>query len=254
MVISTVGFAQRANNLAFEVASIRPAAPQNPDGVFTGMRGGPGTQDPIRVSYINLTLMDLVTEAYNIKPYQVTGPSWLSGNSFDIKANIPKDTTREELRLMMQSLLADRFQVKLHHETRDFPGYELRVAKDGSRLKLANDQEPLPPSGGMTMYTHDGQARLTAVKQTVATLINVIGHELNNPVIDKTGLTGMYDFVLSFTHEATLLKAPSTNSSGGNDTSLSTALQDQLGLNVIKAKVALDVIVVDGATKSPTEN
>ena len=130
-------FGQAAGKLEFEVASVKPAAPQTGGRVFVGRQGGPGTPDPGRVTYTNVALKNLITMAYDVKPYQVTGPDWLETERFDIQAKLPQGATKEQANMMMQNLLAERFKLSFHKVTKEFPLYELVVGKNGPKLKAS---------------------------------------------------------------------------------------------------------------------
>ena len=252
-------FAQDAGHSPeFEVASVKLAAPQTGDGVFVGVRGGPGTQDATRITYVNLSLRNLLTEAYRVRAYQVTGPDWIDTERYDITAKVAEGATKDQVRVMLQNLLADRLRAVVHHETRDFPIFELTVAKSGSKLQPSSSASP-----GMMMTAKNGQNRLTASGQTLETLARVLENEVGNHVVDKTGLTGTYDFTLDFVRAIDAFKglppgpAASTDrvaDSLGDAPGLGTALQEQLGLRLEKARGPLDVIVVDRANKAPSDN
>jgi uncharacterized protein (TIGR03435 family) len=134
----------------FEVVSVKPVA-ATPLGSFRpGSRlvcplngcGGPGTHDPGRMTFTYISLKELIQTAYDVRPYQIEAPSWLESVRFDIVATIPLPATRDEVNLMLQNLLADRFRLKLHRSTRELPVYEMVVAKNGPKLMVAvNDPE-----------------------------------------------------------------------------------------------------------------
>src|SRR5262245_56902879 len=127
---------------SFEAASIKPSAPMPVGGFKPGSRlvcpltgcGGPGTSDPERIRVPSISLKSLVQTAHNVRPYQIEGPSWLESGRFDIEATIHPGATKDEANLMLQKLLVDRFQLKLHRETRELPIYALVVAKSGPLL------------------------------------------------------------------------------------------------------------------------
>ena len=105
----------------FEVASVkRLTQPRN----ISSSRGGPGTDDPERLTWSNVTLTGLLTSAYGVRREQISGPSWMQAEHYDVAAKIPPGTTTQQMRVMMQNLLTTRFQLVLHHETRVFPVYE----------------------------------------------------------------------------------------------------------------------------------
>src|SRR4051812_37386675 len=130
-----------ATSLTFEVASVKPSPPPSGDRrvvMFGGGRGGPGSNDPGRLTYTNTTLMSLVTQAYNVKSYQVTAPAWMETERYDVIAKLPDTTppvTKEQSAIMLQNLLAERFHLTLHHDSKEFQGFELVVGKNGSKLK-----------------------------------------------------------------------------------------------------------------------
>jgi uncharacterized protein (TIGR03435 family) len=288
---------QAAENLTFEVASVKPAPPPNPGGpMFVGSRGGPGTPDPGQITWTNATLKNLLMIAYDVKLYQINGPSWLDTERYNIVAKVPEGATKEQVNVMWQNLLKERFGMVLHHESKEFQVSELVVAKSGSKLKettLDPNAPPLapppPPSGppgppkmdkngfpemngpGLMMMIQPGAAggpvgHMVARAQPVSGLAGVLGNQLNRPVLDKTGLTGKYDFNLEYTPDLSRMPAlpppglagpapgaPSTEASepGSN---LIAAIEQQLGLRLVSSKAKLDVVVVDKAEKTPTDN
>ena len=302
ILYSATAFSQTPAKLPeFDAASVKPAQPPQPgQRMIIGMRGGPGTDDPEHVNYNASTLMDLIMQAYNVKEYQVTGPSWLSSERYEIQAKLPAGATKEQFGLMLQSLLAERFHLTLHHDSKEFQGYELVVGKGGSKLKessaadAAVDQSvPSPPlrsgppsldGNGFVTLDHPGMvmmmrmndrgamaARMTARAQPVSRVVDALSNEMKRLVIDKTGLAGKYDFTLGYAPENTpaILKAggpPPPPPSGPNaapgaaaspddlEPTLTTAIQQQLGLRLDAKKIQLDTLVIDKADKTPTEN
>src|SRR6266545_4405126 len=119
-------------SLTFEVATVKPAVPPTPNGrgmvFFRGPSGGPGTKDPGRIDYPNMSLKNLLMNAYDVKNFQITGPSWLDTERFDITATLPPQTTKEQFHVMLQNLLAERFKLAVHRETKELPSYTLTVA------------------------------------------------------------------------------------------------------------------------------
>jgi len=283
LTVAGIGFAQDPpKSPEFEVASVKLAAPQIGGGVFVGVRGGPGTQDSTRITYVNESLRNLLTEAYAVKAYQVSGPDWIDTQRYDIVAKIAEGATKDQVRVMLQTLLADRFKAVLHHETRDFPIFELTVARSGPKLKPSSSAPPAPADGkgpnpigsdgfpqlppgatGMMGAMHNGVNRIIAGKQTLEALARVLENEVGTRVVDRTGLTGAYDFNLDYVRDQGRAisqftglppgTAPAADDFGGAP-ALSTALQEQLGLKLEKAKAPLDVIVVEQANKTPTDN
>src|SRR5882724_6411524 len=126
----------------FEVATVKPSPPSDGRGMRVGCTGGPGTPDPGLWKCQNLSLSNMVTNAYNLKYYEITAPAWMNEVRFDITAKIPEGTTKEQFLLMRQNLLDERFKLMFHREKKEVPGYELVVAKNGPKLKEAVEEAP----------------------------------------------------------------------------------------------------------------
>jgi len=140
--------------LTFEVATIKAAAPPDRAGgkalVRFGAQGGPGTNDPSQITYNFLSLRDLITQAYGVRNDQVSGPPFLTSERFNIVAKIAPGATKDDVKVMLQNLLKERFQLAVHRENKELPVYELVVAKDGAKLKESADQSDpdTAPRGG----------------------------------------------------------------------------------------------------------
>jgi uncharacterized protein (TIGR03435 family) len=278
--------------LEFEVASVKPAAPQAGGRIFVGRQGGPGTPDPGRVTFTNTGLKQLITLAYNLKPYQVTGPDWLDTQRFDVVAKIPPGSSKEQVNQMLQSLLEERFKLTFHSVTREFPLYELVVGKNGHKLKasvvdpsaatagpdagpgrggppsIGKDGFPtLPPGrpGMLMMMSKDGPLRIAANVQSMTDLANMLSNQIGTPVVDKTGLTGTYDFALEFVPERIGAggiggglvapgEVPGASPGTFDGPTIFGAVQDQLGLKLEQKKGPLEVMVIDRAERVPSEN
>jgi uncharacterized protein (TIGR03435 family) len=199
----------------------------------------------------NLTVKMLIFNAYDLRADdQLIGlPKWANSDSFDIQAKMDDDVaaafhklSREEgekqRRLMMQQLLADRFQLKVHHEMKELSIYNLVVSKSGPKLK-----EPAADAKGSTWWT-DGQ--FSGDRAETALLVYALSHELSRTVIDKTRLTGQYAISLKWTPE----NKQETADSGP---SIFAALDEQLGLKLESAKGPVDTVVVDHIER-PGEN
>jgi uncharacterized protein (TIGR03435 family) len=208
------------------------------------------------LSLRNLPLEQMLCSAWDMKPYQISGlTGWMKGTSFDLTAKVSSEDAAvyEKLsmtrrRTMLQQLLTERFQLKVHTETKTLPVYELVVDKGGSKLKVSTALEP--PSeeeakahpekykrGGMSMGA--GMFEGTGVK--VVSLASQLANTLGKPVQDKTGLTGIYDISLHYRREE------SNGDSGAP--SLFSAVQEQLGLKLVAAKGPVVTLVVDGAQR-----
>jgi uncharacterized protein (TIGR03435 family) len=283
------GFGQTAPPPQFEVASIRPAPAFNPGQVGLGLH-----IDGSQVSIRQFALKDDIAIAYNLKQYQIVGPDWLTTERFDIVAKLPEGAPRDQVRPMLQALLLDRFQMKTHHESKDFSVYGLVLAKTGLKMKeLPPDPADPATDGGsgnkssqgnvnvevsagrggvVANYGHGsfftmGDDRTEAKRMQMNYVADMLARFEDRPVVDMTGLTGKYDFTLTFTEEdyrAMMIRAAISSGMAlppeaiqamerASGDSLFSALQT-LGLKLESRKAPLDVLVIDHAEKTPTEN
>jgi uncharacterized protein (TIGR03435 family) len=225
---------------AFEVASIRPNVGGDDRSVFsrTSLSRSP---EGVKLEVRNASLKLCLQRAFDVRAHQISGPDWLSTTRFDIAARAPVAVTMEEARIMWQALLEDRFKLKLHRETRVLPVYTLVVGKNGPKIRAAEGEGQ---SG-----TWEGKGQLTAKKESMARFADALSRRMDRPVVDETGLSGAYDFVLD------LLRDESHGDPGPNyDGAIFTALQDQLGLKLEAKKQPVEILVIDHAEKLPTEN
>jgi uncharacterized protein (TIGR03435 family) len=231
LILTSLFVFAQSEKLQFEAASVKPSPP--PDGgrmMMINGRGGPGSNDPTHLRFTNASLAQIVTRAYDIKPYQLTAPDWLDQQRFDIDAKIPDGATKEQANVMLQNLLAERFHMVVQHGSKEFQGYELVVGKNGHKLKQSSPEDaafdqsqprpmnapppppPLGPGGRMSpakldrpglmvmmrMSPKGAVTQMNARAQTINQLLDMIARQLNRPTIDATGLTGKYDFQLEF--------------------------------------------------------
>lgn len=230
----------------FEAASVKPSAPGNPNGSTTEYVSGGGFRA------LNGTLRGLIESAYDIREFQIVGgPGWLNTDRFDVQARSqPQESPASRAdemrttRLKLRALLADRFQLTIHHETREQQQYVLKVANGGPRLATAG---LVPPTNGRTgILSTCGHMRGTSASLTNLTVY--LSRQLQRPVVDATGLTARYNFELSWTPDL----SPCADSTE-NAPSIFTALQEQLGLKLESIKAPSDVVVIDAAGK-PSDN
>jgi len=270
--------------LTFEVASIKPAAPQRMARLQGSVDGGPGSSAPGRIQFTDTPLKVLIMLAYGVQNFQVSGPAWMDSQRFDILAKVPDGASEEDARMMLQNLLADRFKLKLHKGSREAAIYELVVAKGGFKLKEAVPAEsaggppPAPARGrdGLLRTPHgqlgiqataNGRMRMQGDAVTMAPLTEVLGMVVGRLVVDKTRLTGTYDVMLVFSPEGmgSGPKGPAPGEGGGspaeapryaNDSgpTIFTALEEQLGLKLESRKGPVDLLVVDHVEKMPNAN
>ncbi|HEY7392890.1 MAG TPA: TIGR03435 family protein, partial [Bryobacteraceae bacterium] len=230
--------------LTFDVASIKPSAPGTP-GLTDFLPGG-----GFRATAV--TLKRLVFEAYDVKPYQVPGgPPWTGSDRFDIRARPDRPGTNQQVRERLRNLLADRFQLVIHRETKELPVYALVVAKNGSKFQESSDGRRMM-RGAPGLLSGQG----VGMPQLAASLSGPAGR----PVIDKTGLTGLYNFELKWTPDSPQVApgplppgVPPPPPPDPNAPSLFTALPEQLGLRLESQKAPVEILVIDHAEK-PSDN
>jgi uncharacterized protein (TIGR03435 family) len=238
----------------FEVASIKPAKPPEAGRMMVGIRVEQG-----RFVANNMSVRMLIQQAYNLKDFQVTGaPGWVNSERYDIVAKpegpVTSDLRGETLRLMLQSLLEDRFKLKSHFETKELPVYNLVVGKGGPKLKESEAGQ----EDRQMQRMGRGQASLNGAN--MAMLVRLISQALGRDVIDKTGLTGRYDIELKWTPDEAAMRGPGegperppTENTAPPDTSgpsLFTAVQEQLGLKLESSKGPVGILVVDHVEKA----
>lgn len=187
----------------------------------------------------------LVAKAYDVQFYQIDGPDWINTERYELDAKVPPGATRFQLRLMLQNLLKDRFQLSLHREARDLPTYVLTVEKGGPKMQHADPESK--PMGAVTL--EKGHLRLTGRNEPIETLTSMLKSQLRAPVMDETGLAGEFDFALEFITDET-----STETAQEEAPELITALRMQLGLKLQARKGPVEVLILDHAQKVPTEN
>jgi uncharacterized protein (TIGR03435 family) len=233
----------------FEVASIRAAPPPAGPRIRVGMDGGPGTGDPTTFS-CRCSLSMLVMEAYGVKYFQVAGLGSREGELYDIGAKVPAGATREQFRVMLQKLIAERFGMTLHRGSREMQAYDLVVAKNGPKMKesverVNLDQEGFPkiPAGQAGMVSVKGRARMQGIGETMPQLAARISNQLDLPVMDSTRLVGTYNFSLYWAAES--------DSSGP---SIFSAVEAQLGLKLSSRKEAVPIVVVNHIDAVPGGN
>ena len=202
------------------------------------------SSDAARLAYTNVSLADVIAQSYRVQHTQIAGPGWLDSQRFDILAKIPADVPKDRIPDMLQSLLADRFRLQLHRETRELPVYSLSLAKSGPKLPKADS------SGGLSINDGRGRSRVTG-RVTLAWFADFLSQRLDRPVQDQTGLEGVYTVNLEWVRDSADVNSPAPSDAGA---SLFTALQEQLGLRLVAAKGPVEVLVVDRLEKTPTEN
>jgi len=262
----------------FEVASIKPSPPTPPGQVSVGLH-----IDGAQVRCVYLSIKDYIGMAYRVKGYQISGPDWIASERFDISAKVPEGSTPGQFPEMTQTLLEERFQVKLHRDKKDLPAYVLEIAKGGHTLKespesAAEDRGAFNLAAGGTAngvgvnlgngssYTFASN-RFEAKKLSMADFAGGLVRFVDRPIVDLTELNGKYDFALDLTAEdyrAMLIRSAIASGvqlppealrgmDGATLGSLHESLQ-KLGLKMEARKAPLEVLVIDRVLKSPTDN
>lgn len=266
----------------FEVASVKPAGPDH---------DGPPQfhNDPERIAIDRATLLGMIKSAYDptsgydavhmLDWDQISGPAWIATEPYSVEVKIPPGTTKEQLRLMWQNLLAERFHLQVHFGSKEFTVYELTLAKAGPKFRKAGEGAcpsepgfPAPTSGAKRAmsYGPPRNTRQTFCDSSMVELAERLswplseisgqvyaGHFTLGKVVDRTGLEGYYDFTLEYAgRPAQGGSHPEPLPEGEVDTApnLFDALRQQLGLVLVEKKTKLDVLIVDHVDRVPTEN
>ena len=265
--------------IEFEVATVRPFSIAQADGPVT--LGA--TIDRAQVRMIGLTMRDLLGMAYRVKPYQINGPDWMATERYAINAKLPSGASPEKLPEMTQTLLADRFGLKIHREQKEMPVYAMLVGKPPLNLKeSAIDPNAAPPKavevsgtgsaqgiavnlGNGSSYTFAG-GKFEAKKVNAATIAAVLERFTDRPIVDLTELKGSYDLAFSVTPEETQTlmiraavaagvqlppQALQLLDSGGNPL---IGAAEQVGLKLDSRRMPVEIIVIDQIQKTPIDN
>jgi uncharacterized protein (TIGR03435 family) len=239
-----------ASGPRFEAAEVHlrtRTATGSPDASGGVLRGG-------RYDLRNATMVDLIRTAYRINAPEliVGGPNWLERDRFDIAATAPNSTSAADVQLMLQQLLAERFKLVLHNDTRPVPGVVLTTGKGPHKMKEAAapgsgcQANPQQPGGGVPMLS--GTCKGIAMEQFAQMLRAIAGPYITSPITDQTGLKGYWDFDIHFTPRVALALA------GSDAITIFDAVEQQLGLKLDQQRVPTPVIVVDSVNQAPTPN
>jgi uncharacterized protein (TIGR03435 family) len=234
---------------AFEVVSLKPRDPS--------VRPGPPNTDPGRVSYPNANLTFLLIRAFDVKAYQIDGVDLFNTQFFSIEAKLPQGAPQSQIPAMLQSLLADRFGLKFHWESKMQPVLALVVAKGGPKLKESPAPDPdAPPRPSMSFTMGGGQIQFN--RTTMSRFAQAMSNFIGTPVIDSTELAAEYDIELNV-NPADLqgMRGAPVFDSGTQPESGAPSLQSAmqaLGLKLESRKAPMDHLVIDHVLKTPTEN
>lgn len=250
LALTMAAFAQQAERPSFEVASIKPGDPNERRVSLFIQPGG-------KLSTTNASLQMMIGFAYDVRNHQIAGgPNWLDSAKFNVEAKAPSSSIEippgpegaVQLRLMLQSLLAERFKLVVHRETRQQQVYDLVIDKGGTKMKDSN----VAPGQQQGIGGRPGE--ITGTAAPVPLLVNFLSQQLGRSVIDKTSLTGKYDFTLKWMPDPGTAAgpragddvAPPVDTSGP---SIFTAVQTDLGLKLQSAKGPVEMLVIDSAEK-----
>ncbi len=273
---------------AFEVASIKPSEPITPAMVAAGKLHAGMKIDAKRVDIGNMSLMQLICKAYDVKTYQVTGPAWLqvvgmNVQRFDIVANLPEGATKEQVPQMLQSLLAERFKLAIHRDSKEQAVYAMVVGKGGLKMKEADAPLPAPDgtapnpavSGSSSVSISQGKSgatvsdgtgktqkmipspdgksmRLEMSGFTMAELAEGLTPLVDHPIVDMTGLTGKYQATLDISMQDLMNAARQAGAAvppAGGDPSKPAEMASDPGGSIFTSVAALGLKLE--ARKSP---
>lgn len=269
LVTVAIGQAQSPPDPQFEVASIKLNT--------SGARAvGIGASSARVFRTENVWLRFLIEMAWNVKDYQLSGgPDWATSNRYDIDARTETNASFEQMRPMLQALLKDRFQLALHHESKDLPVYALVAAKGGIKLKVSAKENcmtrdpnapPSAPTPGQTYLSSCGgpaasPRSLNGTAISMEQLTTALSNTMQRTVIDQTGFIGPFDVHLEWTEDQStpgfyapgLAPPPSALSANGSGPTVFTVPQEQLGLKLESTKGPVMIQVVDHAVR-PSAN
>jgi uncharacterized protein (TIGR03435 family) len=248
MVVGALLAASGRGQSSFTVSSVKP----NPSGKGGGEPLFSAAHGTLTIR--NLPLDTIIAAAYGIAGYQISGPQWLRQERFDIIAKTDAPTAGEdEMRPLLQGLLAERFRLTLHRETRQLPSYVLTVAKNGPKLEAAAD-------GGADLpfkkANKTGGKNIVADRLTMPQFAEILSHRLSHPVQDRTGLSGAYRVRLEWAAEDKAPKPgkPDKAKPAPDSQSIFTALRDQMGLRLDGHKAQVEFLVIDHVDRAPIAN
>ena len=244
---------QKPPQPAFEAASVRLEDPHDPHSSLEYTNSPqfrvmqtvfPSNRLTIRHTY----LKNLINLAYGVDYGNVLGgPDWLTTQHYDLDAKVEGDArfTQEQMRPMLQNLLEERFHLKAHREPKIVPGYALTIPNGSAKLQ---------PNKGAPSFGMFGGFNIKFQNISLESFARVLAGPLKQPVIDRTGLTGMYDFDFKFAPRESISNDPAFAEQYANLPDIFTVLQEQYGLKLVPEKITLDTLVIDHVEKIPTEN
>jgi uncharacterized protein (TIGR03435 family) len=237
-------------NPSFEVATIKPSQPDR-QGKGFGVQGS-------HFRTINTTLADLIKFSYGVQDKQIIGaPSWTESDKWDIEAqpDVPGAPNKQQVSTMVQKLLADRFQLKFHNDTKELPAYVLSAVKTGQKMTKSESQDTLPA----LFFTNLSPVTLTVRNATMDDVCQLFQSAvMDRPVVDQTAIAGKWNFLLKWTADESQfsgmgVKPPPPTDAADAPPPLFTAIQEQIGLKMDAGKAQVPVLVIEKAEK-PSAN
>jgi uncharacterized protein (TIGR03435 family) len=244
--VAAAAFGQSAPT--FDVASVKASQSST---AGEGHRRDNIQVSPAAVTMRNVNLKTCIRWAWHVTEYQVSGPAWLESERYEITGKAAGRATDDELRLMMQGLLQERFKLALHRQIKDFQVYVLAPGKNGPKVQESKTE------GEASFDVNQKQMSVSIQRTPVSQLVDMLTNVLRTPVVDMTGLKGHYDLTLNVAKYAADLAAQgkSLDSAPADPLALvSMILQEELGLKLDGKKMPLDLLMVDHAEKIPVEN
>jgi uncharacterized protein (TIGR03435 family) len=235
-----------AGQPAFETASVRRA----------DRCVGKTSVDPAMVTLNGVPLKLVLMSAFKVRPDDISGPSWLDTEYFEIIGKFPTSATRDQLPEMLQSLLAERFKLTAHKETRSRSGFDLVLDKNGPKLKATDSNDPVAAAhAGQVSFGFAPGREVIRGSMTLATFTRLLSNRLKAPIQDLTGITGKYDIDLTWTPDV----APQDSSDAVSlpaapAVDVFTAVRSSLGLKLEPRRQQIEILVIDRIERSPTEN
>ncbi len=225
---------------AFDVASIRPGPPEVRGKAVLGenIKATPGT-----LNIRGVSLKTCIAWAYHVFQYQVDGPAWIDSRTYDVMAKAGGPAAEPELRLMLQTLLADRFHLAVHRETREMRAMVLTVGKSGPKFHESKTD------GDSSLQPDPKTMALSAQRVSIAQIIDPLARVFQVPILDMTGLAGRYDVTLNVARYV-----PQNGETADPFSIIETGLQEELGLKLESKKMPVELLIVDHAEKEPVEN
>jgi uncharacterized protein (TIGR03435 family) len=233
-----------ANRLAFEVASVRSGMPGAPYGLPKPMPGGQ------RYLATNSPVMVMMMSAYRLTDSQILGaPNWMVYDPWDVDAKAEHPSTLPQLQEMFQTLLADRFKLRFHRETKAIGAYILSVEKSGSKLKRSDAKDPFDDP----IKPGNRPGERVGTRASMSDLCWYFNFTFDAPIVNQTGLDGFYDFTLTLPAPSPETPVPAPDTLDHRNADLITALREQLGLKLEYRKAPVEVFVIDHVER-PADN